>query len=97
MRGRSGACAIHEAGKDHAAGEIEFFGAARGAEFFDAAARADSGDAVFVNQDGAVADDAEFTEGFAAAGNGPAQSEELRAAGDQPFGTSIIGLYLIGL
>ena len=66
---------IDEAGKNDATGEIEFFGAARGAEFFDAAARADGSDAIFVNEDGAVANDAEFTEGFAAAGNGPAQRQ----------------------
>ena len=47
---------IDEAGEDHASGEIEFFGAARLAQFFDAAARADGGDAVFVDEDGAVAE-----------------------------------------
>ena len=64
---------IHEAGKDDASGEIEFFGAARGAELFDAAPRADGGNAIFAYEDGAVANDAEFAEGFAAAGNGSAQ------------------------
>ncbi|MGB9007763.1 MAG: hypothetical protein WCC18_04040, partial [Candidatus Acidiferrales bacterium] len=62
--------------------EIEFFGAASVAEFFDAAAPANGGYAVFADEDGAVADDAEFTEGFAAAGNWAAESQQLRAAGD---------------
>ncbi len=77
---------IDEAGENDATGEIEFFGAARGAEFFDAAAGADGGYAVFADEDGAVADDTEFAEGFAAAGNWAAESQQLRAAGDQPIG-----------
>ncbi len=40
---------IHEAGQNHASSEIYFFDAARLAQFFDATARADCGNAVFVN------------------------------------------------
>ena len=44
------------------------------------AARADGSDAVFANQDGAVAKDAELAESLAASRNGAAQREQLRAA-----------------
>ncbi len=74
---------IDEAGENHASRQIDFFGAARLAQFFDAAARTDGGDAIFVNEDGAVGNDAEVAESFAAAGNWSAQGQQLRAAGDE--------------
>ncbi len=70
--------------KNNFALEIEFLGFARAGKFFDAAARADGGDAIFVNQDGAVANDRQIIKRLAAAGNGAAQGEQLRAAGDEP-------------
>jgi len=77
---------IHEAWQNHSACQVQFFGAARLAQFFDAAARADGRDAVFVNEDCAVGNDAEVAESFAAAGNWSAQSQQLRAAGDEDVG-----------
>jgi hypothetical protein len=77
---------IHETGQDHASREINLFGAARLAQFFDAPSRADSGDAVFVDEDRAVGDDAQVAESFAAAGNWSAQGQQLRAAGDEDVG-----------
>ena len=77
---------IDEAGEDDFAVQVDFFGFARFGMIFDAAAGADGGDAVFVDQDCAVANDGEVIEGFATAGNGAAQGEQLRAAGDEPVG-----------
>ena len=77
---------IDEAWQNDASGEINLFGTARFAQFLDAAAWTDGRDAVFADQDCAVADDAEVAERFAAAGNGTAQSQQLRAAGDEQVG-----------
>ncbi len=77
---------IHEAWENDASREIEFFGAARLTQFFDAVARADGCDAIFVDEDGAVGNDAEVGEGFAAAGHWSAQGQQLRAAGDEDVG-----------
>ena len=74
---------IHKAGQNHASREIEFFGAARLTQFLDAAARADCCDAIFVDEDRAVGNDAQVAESFAAAGNWSAQGQQLRAAGDE--------------
>ena len=77
---------IDEAWQNHASREINLFGTARLAQFFDAAAWTDGRDAVFVDQDCAVGNDAEVAESFAAAGNWSAQSQQLRAAGDEQVG-----------
>ena len=53
---------------------------------FDAAAGANSDNTIFADENCAIANDAEVVEGFAAAGNGAAQGEQLRAAGDEPVG-----------
>jgi hypothetical protein len=77
---------IDEAREHHASCEIDLFGAARLAQFFDAAARTDGGDAVFVDENSAVGNDAKLAESFAAAGNYSAQGQQLRAAGDEEVG-----------
>ena len=51
---------IDEAGKNHAAAEIQLLGAARFLQALDAAARADRRDAVAVDEQRAIANDAEF-------------------------------------
>jgi hypothetical protein len=60
--------------KNNFALEIEFLGFTRAGKFFDAAASADGADAIFVDQNRAIANYAEVAECFAAAGNCPAQS-----------------------
>ncbi len=77
---------IDEAGKNHAAAEIELFGAARLLQALDAAARADRRDAIAVDEQRAIANQAQFREGSSAARDGAAQREQLRAAGNQPVG-----------
>jgi hypothetical protein len=77
---------IHEAGQNYASSKIDFFSAARLAQFFDAAPRTDGSDAIFLDEDGAVGNDAEVAESFAAAGNWSAQSQQLRTAGDEQVG-----------
>ena len=77
---------IYEARQNDAAREIDLFGAARLTQFFDSAAWTDGCDAVFVDQDCAVENDAEVAESFAAAGNWSAQGQQLRAAGDEQVG-----------
>ncbi len=46
---------VYKAGKDHASAEIQFHGAARFLETFNAAARSDCGNAVAVDQQRAIA------------------------------------------
>ena len=77
---------INEAGQNHASRKLNFFGVARLTQFFDAAARSDRRDAVLVDEDGAVGNDAEVAESFTAAGNWSAQSQQLRTAGDEQVG-----------
>ena len=76
---------IHEAGKNHASAEVEFFAAPRGAQPLDAAARANRSDAIVMNEQRTVANDAEIREGAAAPGYSSAQSKQFRTAGDQPI------------
>src|ERR1700677_1703908 len=71
---------IDEAGQNHFAFKVELLGFARGGKFFEAAARADRRDAVFVNQNRAIANDGQIIERFAAAGSCAAQGEQLGTA-----------------
>ena len=86
---------IHEAGKNDASAEIEFFGAARGTRALDAAPRANGGDAVVMNKQSTVANDAEIGERAPRRGTATAQSKQLRAAGNQPVSETpiIIGCF----
>ena len=74
---------IDESGKDNAAPEIDFARAARFAEVFHAAARADGGDASVANQKRAIANDAQIAERVATARRGTAQSDKFGASGDE--------------
>lgn len=74
---------IDEAGNYNAASEVEFSGATRFGEAFDAAARADGGDASVADEKSAVGDDAWFGEGATAARRGAAESKEFGAVGKE--------------
>jgi hypothetical protein len=60
---------IDEAREDDFAVEVDFLGFARRRMYFDAAPGTDGRDAILVDQNGAVADDSEFAERFAATGD----------------------------
>lgn len=74
---------INEAGEDNTSAEIEFARVARVAEAFDAAARADGGDASVANQQCAIANDAKIAERTATAWCDSAKSKKFGASGDE--------------
>jgi len=74
---------INEAGKDNASAEIEFTRPAGFRKPFNAAARADGGDAPVANQQRAIANDAKIAECAATARRGSAQSKKFGASGDE--------------
>jgi hypothetical protein len=76
---------IHETGENHAPAEIEFFGAPDSAQALNATARANGCDAVVMNKQRTVANDAKIGEGAAAPGDSASQSKQLRTAGNQPI------------
>lgn len=74
---------INEARKHDASAKIESTRAAGFAKAFNAAKRADGGDASIVNQQGAIANDSEIGESGPSARGRTAKGEEFGAAGDQ--------------
>lgn len=82
---------IDEAGQDDATQEIEFAGATGFGEAFDAAARAEGGDASFADQKRGVGDDGGIVELAAATRRGAAKREELGTVGEEQ-GTLRAGL-----
>lgn len=74
---------INEAGKNDASAEIEFARAARFAEVFNAAARADGGNAPIANQQRGIANDARIAERAATAWCSSAKSKKFGAPSDE--------------
>ena len=77
---------IDEPWEDDAPAQVQFFRATRCAPAFDAAARSHSCDAIATDENGAIPDNLEVAQRFAAAGSRAAQGEEFRAACDQQVG-----------
>ena len=77
---------VDEAGQHHASAKIQFYGASRFLQAFDAAPRADCHDAIAVDEQCAIANQAQFREGSSASRDRTPQREQFRAAGNQPIG-----------
>ena len=74
---------INEAGENDASAQIEFTRPAGFRKIFNAAARADGGDASVAKQQCAIANDAEIAERTATARRGSTKSEKFGAANDE--------------
>src|SRR5215472_4539105 len=77
---------IDKARKNDASAEIPFLSLPRFSQPLDFMLLSNGEDAIFANEQRTIAYDAEFAQCASAARHGPAQRQQLRAAGNQPIG-----------